>query len=245
MALNVETRLPGEPLNGRKGRPALPAGKGSEEVVDSRFDRRLAKLLHHAARIFCEKGYEGASMRDLSRAAGMSLAGLYHYFDSKEDLLYLIQKHTFETIIERLQERLKDERLQERLKDAKGAEQRVRIFIENHLEYFLANKEAMKVLTHEDETLKNGRGAEIRAIKREYYRICLELLEDLGREKELQFSGRLAVLGLFGMINWIYTWHNPKVDLDAGELAEEMGDLFLRGVLNPGKPKRKTQKANA
>jgi len=233
MALqSIETRLACEPLNGRKGR----AFQRGEEVMDSRFDRRLAKLLHHAARIFCEKGYEGASMRDLSRAAGMSLAGLYHYFDSKEDLLYLIQKHTFETIIERLQERLKD---------AKGAEQRVRIFIENHLEYFLANKEAMKVLTHEDETLKNGRGAEIRAIKREYYRICLELLEDLGREKELQFSGRLAVLGLFGMINWIYTWHNPKVDLDAGELAEEMGDLFLRGVLNPGKPKRKTQKANA
>ena len=47
-------------------------------------------------------------MRDLSRAAGMSLAGLYHYFESKEDLLYLIQKHTFRTIIERLQERLKN-----------------------------------------------------------------------------------------------------------------------------------------
>src|SRR4029077_12962705 len=98
---------------------------------------------------------------------------------------------------------------------------------------------------HEDETLKNGRGAEIRAIKREYYKICLDLLEDLRREKGLQFSGRLAVLGLFGMINWIYTWHNARVDLDAGELAEEMGDLFLRGVLNPGKPKRKTHKANA
>ncbi|HEX4603771.1 MAG TPA: TetR/AcrR family transcriptional regulator [Candidatus Angelobacter sp.] len=231
---NLETRLPSGPYNGRKGRP-VPAAKG-EEIVDSRFDRRLAKLLHHAAHIFCEKGYEGASMRDLSKAAGMSLAGLYHYFNSKEDLLYLIQKHTFETIIARLQERLKD---------ATGAEQRVRIFIENHLEYFLANKEAMKVLTHEDETLKNGRGAEIRAIKREYYRICLELLEDLGREKGLQFSGRLAVLALFGMINWIYTWHNPRVDLNAGELAEEMSDLFLRGVLNPGKPKRKTQKANA
>jgi AcrR family transcriptional regulator len=236
MALtNLETRLPGEPYNGRKGRPALTAEKG-EAIVNSRFDRRLAKLLHHAAHIFCEKGYEGASMRDLSRAAGMSLAGLYHYFDSKEDLLYLIQKHTFETIIERLQERLKD---------TKGAEQRVRIFIENHVEYFLANKEAMKVLTHEDDTLKNGRGAEVRAIKREYYRICLELLEDLRHEKGLQFSGRLAVLGLFGMINWIYTWHNPRVDLNAGELADEMSDLFLRGVLNPGKPKRKTPKANA
>src|SRR5207302_5790284 len=102
MALqNVETRLSGEPFIDRKGR-AAPSS--NEETVDSRFDRRLAKLLHHAAHIFCEKGYEGASMRDLSRAAGMSLAGLYHYFESKEDLLYLIQKHTFRTIIERLQE---------------------------------------------------------------------------------------------------------------------------------------------
>jgi AcrR family transcriptional regulator len=234
MALqNMENRLPGAPFNGRKSSSSAQNGG---EVVDSPFDRRLSKLLRHAARIFCEKGYEGASMRDLSRAAGMSLAGLYHYFESKEDLLYLIQKHTFRTIIERLQERLKE---------SKDAEERIRIFIENHLEYFLANKEAMKVLTHEDETLKNGRGAEIRAIKREYYKICLDLLEDLRREKGLQFSGRLAVLGLFGMINWIYTWHNPRVDLDAGALAEEMSNLFLRGILNPGKTKRKIAKTNA
>src|ERR1043165_6253214 len=174
-------------------------------------------------------------MRDLSRAAGMSLAGLYHYFDSKEDLLYLIQKHTFRTIIERAEDRLKD---------ADDPEQRIRIFIENHLEYFLANKEAMKVLTHEDETLKNGRGAEIRAIKREYYRICLDMLEDLRRAKGLQFSGRLAVLGLFGMINWIYTWHNPHVDADAQALAQEMGDLFLHGVLHSQKNGRKNHSAS-
>ena len=61
-------------------------------------------------------------------------------------------------------------------------------------------------------------------------------LEDLRRAKGLQFSGRLAVLGLFGMINWIYTWHNPRVVANAHALAQEMGDLFLRGVLNPGAP---------
>ena len=69
MALqNTETRLSGDALDGRKGRMAPSAG---EDAADSRFDRRLAKLLHHAAHIFCEKGYEGASMRGLSRAAGM------------------------------------------------------------------------------------------------------------------------------------------------------------------------------
>src|ERR1051326_7415707 len=102
----------------------------------------------------------------------------------------------------------------------------------------------MKVLTHEDETLKNGRGAEIRAIKREYYKICLELLEDLRAAKGLEFSPRLAVLGLFGMINWIYTWHNPRVDADAEPLAHEMSGLFLRGVLSPRKNGRKSHGAS-
>lgn len=210
--------------------------KSPGETADSRFDRQLARVLEHAAQIFCEKGYEGASMRDLSRASGMSLAGLYHYFESKEELLYLIQKHTFRTIIENLRERLGT---------TSDPEERVRVFVENHLEYFLANKEAMKVLTHEDETLKNGRGAEVRAIKREYYRICLDLLEDLKRTKGLQFSGRLAVLSLFGMMNWFYTWHNPRVDANARSLADEMSGIFLYGVLprkngnrkaSPGKP---------
>src|SRR5437660_6680035 len=210
--------------------PVKNGRKSASEVPDTRFDRRLADVLAHASRIFWEKGYEGASMRDLSRATGMSLAGLYHYFESKEELLYLIQKHTFTTIIERLRQRLED---------ATDPEQRIRIFIHNHLEYFLANKEAMKVLTHEDETLKNGRGAKIALIKRDYYRICLGLLEDLRQAEGLEFSARLAVLSLFGMINWIYTWHNPRVDADANALALEMGDLFLRGVMHAGKPKRK------
>src|SRR5579863_1042732 len=188
----------------------------------TRFDRRLAEILTHATEVFCKKGYEGASMRDLSRASGMSLAGLYYYFESKERLLFLIQKHTFSTIVQRLKRRLEG---------VDDPEQRIRIFILNHLEYFLANQAAMKVLSHEANVLKNGYASELAAIKREYYRICLGLLEDLKRERGLQLSGRIAVLSLFGMMNWIYTWHNPRVDADAEDIAREMGDIFLRGVL--------------
>jgi TetR/AcrR family transcriptional regulator, cholesterol catabolism regulator len=223
---SLETRPLAAPVNGRK--PRVAASRAAVDLTDSRFDRRLATLLEHAARIFCEKGYEGASMRDLSRATSMSLAGLYHYFASKDELLYLIQKHTFRTIIENLRERLQS---------SADPEERIRIFIENHLEYALANKEAMKVLVHEDDTLKNEHGSEVRAIKREYYRICLDLLEDFRRANGLQFSGRLAVLSLFGMINWIYTWHNPRVDAKAADLARQMGDIFLHGVLNDSRIK--------
>jgi len=210
-----------------------PASKAASPMSDTRFDRRLADVLAHASHIFCEKGYEGASMRDLSRATGMSLAGLYHYFESKEELLYLIQKHTFTTIIETLREKLEG---------STDPEERLRIFIHNHLAYSLDNKQAMKVLVHEDETLKNGRGAEIAAIKREYYHICFDLLEDLRQSKGLEFSGRLAVLSLFGMINWIHTWHNPRVDADAAALAQQMGDIFLRGVDRAGRTKIKSKK---
>jgi TetR/AcrR family transcriptional regulator, cholesterol catabolism regulator len=168
-------------------------------------------------------------MRDLSRASGMSLAGLYYYFESKERLLFLIQKHTFTTIVQRLKSRLEG---------VNNPEQQIRIFILNHLEYFLAHPASMKVLTHEAEALKNGFASEVAAIKREYYRICVRLLDELKRDRGLQLSTRIAVLSLFGMMNWIYTWHNSRVDADAGQLATEMGDIFLRGVMTGGKGRK-------
>jgi TetR/AcrR family transcriptional regulator, cholesterol catabolism regulator len=196
---------------------------------ETRFDRRLSEILDHATEVFCDKGYEGASMRDLSRATGMSLAGLYHYFQSKERLLYLIQKHAFTTIVERLKARLES---------VTDPEQRVRIFIQNHLDYFVTNQSGLKVLAHEDEALKNGFNSEIAGIKRQYYRICLGLMEDLKRERDLDFNSRTAVMSLFGMINWIYTWYNPRVDGNAEELACQMSDNFLRGVGNVPARKR-------
>ncbi len=153
--------------------------------------------------------------------AGFHFPNLYYYFESKEELLYLIQKDTFTTIVARLRERLDE---------IDDPAERIRAFILNHLEYFLANQKAMKVLSHEDEVLKNGFGSEIAAIKREYYRICVELLDNYKHARGLEFSSRTAVLSLFGMMNWIYTWYNPRVDADARELAREMGDIFLQGI---------------
>jgi len=211
----------------RRNAPGLgrPNGHARE-----RFDRRLDGILAHATAVFCDKGYDAASMRDLSRATGMSLAGLYYYFESKERLLYLIQKHTFETILASLRQSLEG---------VTDAEQRVRLFVRNHLEYFIANQKAMKVLSHEDEVLRNGYGGEVRAIKRAYYRVCLGLVEDLQRARGVKFSGRIAVLSLFGMMNWIYTWYHPRVDADADALACQMSDIFLNGLL--GADRRKTR----
>jgi AcrR family transcriptional regulator len=208
------------------GRKISSAGRKLEDNGGSKFDRRLGEILGHGTEVFYTKGYAGASMRDLSRSSGMSLAGLYYYFESKEKLLYLIQKHTFSTIMSQLQERLRE---------VNDPEERVRVFIRNHLEYFLANLKAMKVLSHEDEALTGPLAAEIAAMKRDYYRIIRSLVEDLRRQKGKGFNGevssRVAALSLFGMMNWIYTWHNPRRDAGAQGLAEEMADIFLRGLM--------------
>ena len=204
----------------REPNPELPQ--------DSRFDRRLAEILDYATEVFAEKGYEGASMRDLSRLSGISLAGLYYYFESKEKLLYFIQQHTFTTIMDRLRERLAT---------STDPEERIRIFVHNHVDYSVARQKAMKVLSHEDDVLKNGYGAELATVKREYYRICVGLVEDLAKADELNTGGRgegmdtrTAVMGLFGMMNWLYTWYKPRVDPDAEELAREFSDIFLSGI---------------
>jgi AcrR family transcriptional regulator len=216
----------------RRGR--VSSGTSSGEPAN-RFDRRLGEILDHATEVFYLKGYEGASMRDLSRATGMSLAGLYHYFQSKERLLFLIQKHTFTTIVDTLKARLAS---------VADPEQRIRIFILNHLEYFVSNEHGLKVLSHEDESLKNGLGSEIAGIKREYYRICLGLMEDVRREHRLDFNTRTAVMSLFGMINWIYTWYNPRVDGNAEALAERMGNIVLNGIVHGGNGRRRKAPAD-
>jgi AcrR family transcriptional regulator len=192
-------------------------------------------ILNCATHVFYEKGYEGASIRDIARQGRISLAGLYYYVGSKEELLYLIQKRCFTTLLARLQEQL----------DSAGPdpESRLRILIHNHIRYFLQNREAMKVLSHEADTLKAPFADEVIDLKRSYYRLCRGILEDLKRERKLRrLNPRLAMLSLFGMMNWIYTWYKPRKDPDAEALAEQMAELFLGGIQATRKVSSRTRR---
>ncbi len=185
---------------------------------------KLQLILRHAAQIFSEKGYEGASIRDISRSSGVSLAGMYYYIESKQKLLYLIQLYTFKTIVERLEKRLGG---------VQDPVEKLRIFVHNHLDYFLRHRVEMKVLSHEDDALEGEYREEVLEVKRRYYGIALGIFEGL-RKAGLarRMNPRVAVLSLFGMMNWIHTWHRPSVDPQADALAEAMAGMFLRGVMN-------------
>ena len=194
----------------------LPAPRDSEA--------KLQHILVHSAQIFADQGFEGASIREISRATGVSLSGLYYYFESKQKLLYLIQLNAFTLIMERVQARLASVR---------EPKMRLRTLVQNHIEYFLSHPNEMKVLSHEEEALEPPYRDEIAAIKRRYYTLAREIFEALAGGVPLvgELSPRVAVLSLFGMMNWIYKWHNPKVDPNAEQLSETVIGIFLHGVL--------------
>lgn len=199
-----------------------PLGPRTSDVGPD-FSRRLAEILACAARVFCEKGYEGASIRDLSRESGVSLAGLYYYFKRKDELLYLIQKDAFETLIARANDGLAEAEA--------TPVARLRALIHGHLSYFLEQPERSQVLSHEDNRLRGPLSTEIAALKRSYYRLAKGVVEEVQRESGRGgIDTRVAVLSLFGMMNWLYTWHNPKLDPGAASLAEQMTAIFLQGI---------------
>ena len=186
-------------------------------------DQKLDALLSAAAKVFAERGYHQTSMRDLARASGVSLAGLYYYVESKEELLYLIQSRNFERVIA-------DSR--ERLAGATDPVDRLMRFIDNHLDYFATHMAEMKVLSHEAGALTGEPLHVVEEMKRAYTRSLMDILAAI-EEKHgpAHANRRVAAYALFGMMNWIYNWYDPLGDLGVELLAQNIGRIFLGGYV--------------
>ncbi|MDT4897846.1 MAG: TetR/AcrR family transcriptional regulator, cholesterol catabolism regulator [Acidobacteriota bacterium] len=189
----------------------------------TRYDQKLEFILRTAARIFAGKGYHSTTMRDISRETQVSLAGLYHYCRSKEELLFLIQDNCFGRVLERLLERLEE---------TTEPVEKLRLVIENHLSFFAANMAEMKVLSHEADSLAGEMHEHVSGKKQQYTQLVRRILSEVqqarasgGQEIDLT----VATYALFGMMNWIYNWYDPNGKLSVNELVENVTRLFLSG----------------
>jgi AcrR family transcriptional regulator len=194
--------------------------------TQSKYDQKLLHVLRTSAAIFAEKGYHSTSIRDIARETGISLSGLYYYFSSKEELLFLIQDYCFSTVIGDCR------RLLAGVEDPVG---RLRLLIENHLNYFVNNMNEMKVLSHEANSIGGEFLRKVNSKKRQYVDLVRGLLEEIARQRPA--SGvdlRVATFSLFGMMNWIYNWYNPRKDVDVKGLSENIAAVFLTGFLGDG-----------
>jgi TetR/AcrR family transcriptional regulator, cholesterol catabolism regulator len=192
-------------------------------MAQSDYDQKLDALLASAAKVFAERGYHQTSMRDLARDSGMSLAGLYYYVKSKEELLFLIQDRNFEAVREGLREALEgvDDPLRQLTR-----------FIENHLGYFASHMPEMKVLSHEMTSLTGEMQTRVDDRKREYTRVLMDILGALEKTHgPARVNRRVAAYALFGMMNWIYNWYDPLGDLGIEVLAQNICRLFLGGYV--------------
>src|SRR5437016_11867689 len=191
----------------------------------SRYDQKLELILRTAARIFAEKSYHSTSMRDISRATGVSLAGLYHYCKSKEEILFLIQDHCFGWVLERLE-------LQ--IKGTNNPLEKLRVFIDNHLSFFAANMAEMKVLSHEAESLSGDLHKHVSTKKERYARVARKILREIAEQERtnVRIDLTVATYALFGMMNWIYNWYDPRGKLSVNQLVDNITRLFLGGFLS-------------
>src|SRR5204862_8081465 len=103
------------------------------------YDERLDHLLARAARVFADKGYHPTTMRDLSAASGMSLAGMYYYVRGKEDLLALIQERCFTQVLEGARQAVAA---------ARDPHQRLQAFIRHPVSFLAPHTTEMTVLFH-------------------------------------------------------------------------------------------------
>jgi AcrR family transcriptional regulator len=193
----------------------------------SKYDQKLEFILRTAARIFAEKSYHSTSMRDISRETNVSLAGLYHYCKSKEELLFLIQDNCFGRVLERLEQRLES---------VADPITKLGLFIENHLSFFAANMSEMKVLSHEAESLGGDLYTHVSTRKDNYTKLAREILREVQetQQSEQQIDLTVATYALFGMMNWIYNWYDPQGKLNVSDLASNVMKLFLNGFVPNG-----------
>ncbi len=191
-----------------------------------KYDQKLLLILDRACGVFAQKGYHNASVRDVAAATNVSPAGLYYYFQSKEELLRLILESCLSSLMDRIR------------KDVVGIKDpaiRLRAIVRAHLSHFEKNGKEMRVLVREWGALPEPFGDEIRELMREYAGVVIRTFRELSPDRSLQ-ELRAATFGLFGMLSWVDQWHRPGLDLPLDLLAEQFAEIVHGGFVSDHQP---------
>jgi AcrR family transcriptional regulator len=191
-----------------------------ENLVDSRQE-----ILRTAARLFQQRGYDATSMNDVAAALKLSKGGLYHHFQSKDEILFEIMNHAME---------ITEQRVLAPVRSIPDPEDRLRSLIRRHIEVVLspADRE-ITVMLHENHPLPPVLRKRINIRKKEYIHFVEDLIADVQRIRHAKcsVSPRAAAFALLGMINWIYQWYKPEGELQTHNLVPQFTTLVFGGIL--------------
>ncbi len=184
-----------------------------------KFQRRMTDILKAAAEVIGERGFEGASVREVAARGGIGLSGIYYYFKSKDEMLFAIQRNTFSALLAGLNERLTN---------VTEPPQRLRIVVENHLGYFFSHPQELKVCFHELDSLDGEYYQRVLQLRREYYDIVRSVMAELGNSDEHTVS--LNTLFLFGSLNWTHMWYDSQEGDDSQSVINALVALYTHGA---------------
>jgi TetR/AcrR family transcriptional regulator, cholesterol catabolism regulator len=190
-----------------------------ETVVDSRQE-----ILRTAARLFQQRGYDATSMNDVAAALKLSKGGLYHHFQSKDEILFEIMNHAME---------ITQERVLNPVRGIADPEERLRALIRLHIEVVLSPRDReITVMLHENHPLPPTLRKRINARKKDYVHFLENLIAEAQQSHHARgkVSPRAAAFALLGMINWIYQWYKPEGELQAQNLIPQFTDLIFGGI---------------
>ncbi len=181
-------------------------------------------LIRKATELFYREGFARSSIRDIGEAAGISSATLYHYFKTKDDLLYEIIKSIGDHLLILLNQ------TKQKFDDP---EDRLREMIFRQICLLKEKKEEVKIYIEEQYQLPKKLKTIIYRQHRTIYETYLNELQRLSETGRLRPGLHLPTINfsLFAMMNWVYRWFKNDGPISIEEVADMIINVFFSGIL--------------
>jgi len=185
------------------------------------------EILRAVARVFAQKGFEPATVRELARAAGVSQGTLYYHIGSKSQALLDILNAFVDVMIEKLSAIAEG---------PDSAEEKLSELMEVMLGTVASNRTELSLFLRERRALPRDAEMRVRAKSDRIDGILHAILAEGSAQGcwNPSISLRAARLAIFGMVSWAVEWWNPKGPMSYEEFAHEFTKLVLQGLL-PGR----------
>ncbi len=188
---------------------------------EAKYQQRYGEMLDTAALVFSEKGYHGASTKDIADRLGIRQGSLYYYFSSKQEALAEVCKRGVDGF---------NASFQGILESAGGPAEKLRRAIAAHLSPMLTHRPYVKVFLKDRKDLESDNRRKVGTASRAYEEAWEDLV-NAGTAAGVfrSYDARKAVLGLLGMMNGTFDWFDGD-DADLAEIAELYAEIFLGGL---------------
>jgi AcrR family transcriptional regulator len=203
--------------------PMAGVSPPTRPALRERYERRRREVIAGAARLFAERGYQETSMSDLTEATGLAAGGLYHYIESKDQLLFSICDELLDPLLAQAREILSE--------DA-PAEQQLRDLLRAWLAHIATHRDHMLVFAQERHVIeREPQWRRVRGRRKAFEQLLDDVLARGEREGTMVFPDRgFALLALLGMVNYTPQWLRPRGRLAPEEIADGYCELVLRAA---------------